>query len=129
MHARPILGAAAGLTLIFFGISPEALNTEHVRATAAPARIAAPSLGDKDLTDAMTALDAALAAPQEPGRWLSNARTSVWNFTRAVQTHALTKLQETTIVRHLDGLARKYPDGATSLVQARRIVTEFTVGK
>ena len=129
MHARPILGVAAGFAVAFFGLAPETVQPD-LRANAAPsARVAAPVASDEELLQIIATLDSGLAAPHEPARWLSRAKTALWTFTRQLQARSVGRDQEALVLRHLDDVGRRYPATAPAVAQARRIVTTLTVGK
>jgi len=128
MYARPMLGAALILALAFCGISA-IRPSDALAETAVQSKPFAPAFADKDLSEMVSTLEAAFATSPGTSRWLSNAKTSLWNFTRKIQSGSMNAKQEETVLRHIDQLGRQYPEAATAVGQSRRIVTHFTVGK
>ena len=129
MIVRPVLGSAAAIALFLFGVSPVApQQSAHVNAAPSP-RVAAAAFDEPELTQIIAKLDDALSAPQEPSRWVSNAKMAAWNFTRQIQARSLSADQEASVLKHLNALGRQYPAAAPAFEQAHRIVSKFTVGK
>jgi peroxiredoxin len=117
------------LAVAFFGLAPDTVQPNVQANPARSARISAPAAADQELSQIIATLDTGLAAPQDASRWVSKAKTTLWNFTRKVQARSLRPDQEALVLRHLDDVGRTYPAAGAAVAQARRIVTTLTVGK
>ena len=88
-----------------------------------------PQFTDADVTELVETLDVVLPANLPPIQWGQAAKAPLWDFVRRLQDGRLTADQESRVLEHLQALERAHPEGAAVVSQARRAVSQLTVGK
>lgn len=88
-----------------------------------------PGFTDTEVTRLVSTLDALLSVRKEPVAWTADAAYTLWDFARHLQSARLTTAQEARVLRHLDSLAKSYPDTPAIIDKTRYMVSALTVGK
>ena len=88
-----------------------------------------PAFTDKQVTQLVTTLDAQLAKPAKPEKWVESARSTLSEFGRRLQMGRLTPAQEVRVLAHLEAVERTYPDYAALTSGPRSVVRSLMVGK
>ena len=122
----PLPAISLSLSLCLMLSTPVlAAAQQPVRFPERPARpLVAPQFTDREVAQLTATLDQMLA----PGG-SADVKASLWEFGRRLQAAYLTATQEAQVLRHLDGVARITPERDKWVADARRMVTDLTLGK
>jgi peroxiredoxin len=90
--------------------------------------LAVPEFTDRDVSDLMSSLDAALIGTR-PAPSSDDAAYTLWAFVRRLQAGRLTPSQEASVLGHLAALARANADYQNPIERASFMVRALTVGK
>ena len=126
MRKWSILLAVVG---VLSGAAVSAQQSFEAFGTRRPANLVVPPFGDQELTGLIATLDRLLGSQGGPEGMEENASTVLWQFARRLQTGRLTRVQERTVLDHLDRIAGTGPEVAAAVAAPRRMIAELTVGK
>src|SRR5262245_52142453 len=87
-----------------------------------------PSFSDDEVGGFLKTLDGLLASPRHPNAD-ADARNTLWQFARRLQSGVLSPPQETRILTHLDRVAAKRPGTIAAVTSTRRMINQLMVGK
>jgi peroxiredoxin len=88
-----------------------------------------PAFADRDITGLVGALDHLLAKDADALAWRVTAADALWQFARRLQAGRLSPAPETTVLSHLDQIAKSRSDAPAVVAAARHMVKQLMVGK
>ena len=98
-----------------------------------PASLVVPAFGNEEVAGLLATLDRLLGRTpgnqSGPAAWNESAPTVLWQFARRLQNGRLSRVQERTVLDHLDRIATDGPVAAAAVSAPRRMIAELTVGK
>lgn len=118
----------SALAVLAMGV---ALNAQAYQAfkVAPPAGMGVKDFTDQEISGLLGTLDRLLKPSPAGMDWRDQAADALWQFARRLQTGRLSRLQETRVLAHLDGIAASKPDAAAVVAGPRRMISTLTVGK
>lgn len=129
MHARSPVGILVLFSALALSMSSGQAQAPESFGNAPSYDIAVPAFSDVEIGRLLTALDAKLALKRDTPAWSREARSTLAEFGRRLQTERLSTAQERRVLTHLTGLARTHPDSAPLVEETRKTVRGFTLGK
>ena len=93
------------------------------------AELASPALADQDIAALVSTLDRLLATVPAGTKWSDRAGDALWHFARRIQAGRLTRVQETRVLAHLDGIARSRPEAPALVAGPKKLISTLAVGK